>query len=558
MDAFLETLKNLGPARLGVMLLTLLGLVVFFIYIAVRSGTPSMTLLYGNLSTADATAVVAKLEISDIPYRMGDNGTEVMVPQQHVGMARMLLAAEGLPSTGTIGYEVFDQKQRFGTTSFVQNINQLRALEGELARTIRTLDQVQTARVHLVLPQRELFTRESRAASASVTLSLRGSRQITPEQVQAVQHLVASAVPELKAEHVAITDTQANLLAGGERDTGLLGGRGGSPEDKKVKYEQHLTSVIEDLVSRVVGYGKVRANVVAEIDFDVVSRNSETFDPEGQVLRSSQNISDEEKDTTGSNSQAVTVENNLPGLPGVGGNGGGLSRTRTEDIANYEISRTVESVMREGGEIRKLSVAVLVDGNYETLPPAEGAEETEAAPARSYSPRSQEELDKIASLVQSAVGYDSARGDVVQVVNMQFANTEDLSPMAEEELVFGLLERQDLLRLAEILMLGLVSLLVVFVVLRPLVNHFAAAAQSAAADRRAAMEAPRGGAAGMPQMDAAGMQVAGLMEEGEDNIDMVNVEGRINASSMRKISDIVETHPSEAVSVLRSWMSQES
>jgi flagellar M-ring protein FliF len=540
------------------MLLTLLGLVVFFIYIAVRSGTPSMTLLYGDLSTADATAVVAKLELSDIPYRTGDNGMEVMVPQQHVGMARMLLAAEGLPSTGTIGYEVFDQKQRFGTTSFVQNINQLRALEGELARTIRTLDPVQTARVHLVLPQRELFTRESREASASVTLSLRGGRQIGPEQVQAVQHLVASAVPDLKADNVAITDTQANLLAGGSRDTGLIGGRGGSPEDKKAKYEQHMTSVVEDLVSRVVGYGNVRANVVAEIDFDVVSRNSESFDPEGQVLRSSQTISDEETDTTGSNSQTVTVENNLPGLPGAAGNGGGLSRTRTEDIANYEISRTVESVMREGGEIRKLSVAVLVDGNYETLPPAEDAEDAESAPERRYSPRSQEELDKIASLVQSAVGYDSARGDVVQVVNMQFAHTEDLSPLAEEELVFGLLERQDLLRLAEILMLGLVSLLVVFVVLRPLVTHFAAAAQSAAAERRTAMEAPRGGAAAMGQMDAGGMQAAGMMEDGEDNIDMVNVEGRINASSMRKISDIVETHPSEAVSVLRSWMSQES
>lgn len=557
MDAFLETLKNLGPARLGVMLLTLLGLVVFFIYIAVRSGTPSMTLLYGELSTADAAAVVTKLELSDIPYRTGEGGTEVLVPHQHVGMARMLLAAEGLPSTGTIGYEVFDQKQRFGTTSFVQNINQLRALEGELARTIRTLDHVQTARVHLVLPQRELFTRESRKASASVTLSLRGGRQISPEQVQAVQHLVASAVPDLKAENVAITDTQANLLAGGTQEGGLLGGRGGTPEEKRIKYEQRLTNVIEDMVSRVVGYGNVRANVAAEIDFDVVSRNSESFDPDGQVLRSSQNISDEETDTTGSNSQAVTVENNLPGLPGAAGGGGGLSRTRTEDIANYEISRTVESVMSEGGEIRKLSVAVLVDGNYETLPPAEGTEE-EAAAERRYVPRSQEELDKIASLVQSAVGYDSARGDVVQVVNMQFAHTQELSPLAEEELVFGLLERQDLLRLAEILMLGLVSLLVVFVVLRPLVSHFAAAAQSAAAERRSTMEAPRGGAAAMAQMEAGGMQGAGMMEEGEDSIDLANVEGRLNASSMRKISDIVETHPSEAVSVIRSWMSQES
>jgi len=516
-----------------------------------------MTLLYGNLSTADATAVVAKLDLSRIPYRTDETGTEVLVSQQHVGRARMLLAAEGLPSTGTIGYEVFDQKQRFGTTSFVQNINQLRALEGELARTIRTLDPVQTARVHLVLPQRELFTRESREASASVTLSLRGNRQIDSEQVQAIQHLVASSVPDLKADKVAITDTQANLLAGGTSDTGYAGGRGGSPEDKKAKYEQHMTSVIEDLVSRVVGYGKVRANVVAEVDFDVVSRNSESFDPEGQVLRSSQSVNNEEVDSSGNNSQTVSVENNLPGLPG-GSNGGGSTRTRTEDIANYEISRTVESVIREGGEIRKLSVAVLVDGNYETLPLAEDAADGETEPERRYSPRSQEELDKISSLVRSAVGYDSARGDVVEVVNMKFAHAEEASPLAEEELVFGLLERQDLLRLAEILMLGLVSLLVVFVVLRPLVTHFAAAAQSAAADRKAAIETSRGGAMMMAQIEGGGGAAGAVMEEGEDGIDMVNVEGRLNASSMRKISDIVETHPSEAVSVIRSWMSQES
>lgn len=538
------------------MLVTLLALVVFFIYIAVRSGSPSMTLLYGDLSISDATEIATQLDIVRIPYRLESGGGEVMVPHQHVGRARMLLAQEGLPATGTIGYEVFDQKQRFGTTSFVQNINQLRAMEGELARTIRALDNVRAARVHLVLPQRELFSRESQSASASVVLSLRSNAQMESEQVLAVQHLVAAAVPGLKAENVAITDGRANLLSGRmHARTGLGGVRGGTAEDIRLQYEQRLTASVEELVSRIVGYGRVSANIVADIDFDMVTRNSEVFDPDGQVVRSAQSIVEEENNMTGGGRQAVTVETNLPGLQDFGqgdGQVGGHTHSRTEDITNFEISRTVESVVREGGEVRKLSVAVLVDGHYEAVP-QEGGQDVE----RRYVPRTQEELDKIAALVRSAVGFDETRGDVVEIINMPFAYQIDFDEVETEALIFGIFEKQELLRLAEIMMLSLVALLVVFVVLRPLVNHIAVAAQSSAERKTAAV-----GSEGrtMPSLSGDAAAQAGYAgdESAESGVlDMANVEGRVNASSMRKVSDIVETHPSETVSVIRNWMSQE-
>ena len=212
MDSLFEALKNLGAGRLAVMLLTFFGLVVFFIFIAARSNTPGMTLLYGNLSTADATDIAAKLDAATIPYKLSEDGTQVTVPQKEVGKARMLLAQDGLPHQGSVGYEIFDQKQAFGTTSFVENINQLRALEGELSRTVSTIDGVRSARVQLVLPQRKLFSKDSNPATASVFLNLHDNTGLSAGQVQAIQHLIAAAVPHLRAANVAIIDQSGNLL----------------------------------------------------------------------------------------------------------------------------------------------------------------------------------------------------------------------------------------------------------------------------------------------------------------------------------------------------------
>jgi flagellar M-ring protein FliF len=561
-DALLETLKNLGAGRLAVMLVTFFGLVVFFIFIAARTNTPGMTLLYGQLSTADATEIAAKLDAANIPYRLSDDGSQVTVPQKEVGKSRMLLAQEGLPHEGSVGYEIFDQKQAFGTTSFVENINQLRALEGELSRTVSTIDGVRSARVQLVLPQRELFSKDSNPATASVFLNLHDNTGMSGGQIQAIQHLIAAAVPHLKASNVAIIDQSGNLLARGEEqdanDTSAA-----TTEEAKQKYEHRISRSVEDMVGRIVGYGKVRANVTADMNFDVVNRNSESYNPDGQVVRSTQTTNDDNVDnaSSGGTNSSVTVQNNLPGLPG-----GGKSSTpptsktdHTEEVTNYEISKTVEQLQRASGQVQKLSIAVLVDGHYVTddkaEKPKDAAKDWEAP--KKYVPRDQAELDNLTKLVKSAVGFDESRGDSIQVINMQFADepTANTGAIKDDSQIMGF-AKADLLGVAETITLSIVAVLVILLVLRPLATHMIASTPrgtgSTLADEQQAMLP---GGARPAQLAGPG---GGGEGELENMIDMSSVEGKVKASSVQKISELVQNHPAETVAVIRSWMSQET
>ncbi|MBU6475953.1 MAG: flagellar M-ring protein FliF, partial [Alphaproteobacteria bacterium] len=477
MDSFFETLKNLGAGRLAVMLVTFFGLVVFFIFVAARSNTPGMTLLYSQLSTADATEIAAKLDNMHIAYRLSTDGTQVMVEQKDVGKARMLLAADGLPSEGSVGYEIFDQKQAFGTTRFVENIDAQRALEGELARTVDSIDGVRSARIQLVLPQRELFSNNETPASASVFLSLRNTANITQGQIHAIQHLIAAAVPRLNANNVAIIDQDGNLLAQGQGGSDDYSA--GDDADITEKYDMRTARAIEDMVGRIVGYGNVRANVTAEMDFDQVSSNSESYNPDGQVVRSTQSDTTNSVDNSSSNNAngAVSVSTNLPGLPN-GGASGGTSATPAskhstdQEITNYEISKTVENMRRAPGQVKKISVAVLVDGKYV---PDTSAKKPANAPAdwqppQKYIPLSAAEIGQITELVKSAIGYNAARGDSVQVVNMQFAQEPVPVPPKDTSQLMGF-QKSDLLNVAETLALSIVAALVVLLVLRPLALH---------------------------------------------------------------------------------------
>ncbi|MCK6418078.1 MAG: flagellar M-ring protein FliF [Alphaproteobacteria bacterium] len=426
MNSLLETLKQLGPARLGIMGAMLVGLLLFFVFVSFRVSAPEMKLLYSDLNSTDSAAIAAKLEESEIRYEVSPDGARITVPEDQVGKARMLLAAAGLPGGGSMGYEIFDEQSGFGTTNFVQNINQVRALEGELSKTISAVESVRNARVHLVLPQRELFSRESRPASASVFIGTRPGAQITREQILAIQSLVASAVPDLKASDVSIIDSNGNLLARGEgADVNLTSIKA---EEMRRSLESNLTQKVEDQVSRVVGYGKVRATVTTEMNFDQISTNEEMYDPEQQVVRSSQVVQENstERDT---GAKEVSVEKNLPssGEDLLVGKEPSAESNRTEEITNFEISRTVRSTTREVGEIKRLSVAVLVDGTYKV----------DDTGNRIYEPRKQEELDRITALVRSAVGFDEQRGDKVDVVNMQFADADVGDDLLAEELFFG-------------------------------------------------------------------------------------------------------------------------
>ena len=546
MNSFLETLKNLGPTRLAIMGGILFLLVAFFIFISLRVSTPNYSLLYNDLSSADSAAIAAKLEEQQIPYQVSEDGARVTVTDTDVGRARMLLAEEGLPNGGSLGYELFDEKSGFGTTNDIVNLNKVRALEGELSRTIAALDPVRSARVHIVFPERQLFSRQSRPATASVAIGMRPGAQLTNDQVQAIQSLVANAVPELKSEKVSLIDQTGKLLARGEEDQDNLVNL--KAEEASIKYEQRLMRAIEDLVGRTVGYGNVRATVSADLNFDRISTNEELFDPETQVARSVQTI-EENNTERDANEENVSVENNLPAV----GNdlffdaAPTLESNRTEETTNFEISRTTRQMVRETGEVRRLSVAVLVDGTYSTNNAGE----------QTYVPRTEEQLDQIAALVRSAIGYDANRGDSLEVVNMQFAEI-DVDAETYDNTLFGF-SKDKLLDAAEVITLAILIILVILLVIQPMVGRLLATEENKTADEELETELLTGGGLKPALTGPDEFQPTELADNSDDDnmIDMKSIQGKVKAASVKKIEDIVENYPDETVSVIRGWMSED-
>ena len=505
----------------------------------------------------DSAQVVAKLDAMNVPYELRGDGTSILVPQDQVARLRLTMAETGIPHGASIGYEVFDKPEGLGTTNFVQGINEMRALEGELARTIGTISVVETARVHLVLPKRELFTRDRQEPSASIVLKIRGNTTLAKGQVAAIQNLVATAVSGLKPNHISIIDQNGNLLARGTDDPNQAFSGSSTAEEQRVAYENRLSRSVEDMLDRSIGFGHVRVDVNADMDFDKVTTNQESYDPDGQVVRSTQTMTEANQDND-SGDQPVTVQTNLPdGQTAQGGAGAGTKskHNRNEETTNYEITKKTTSQTREAGVVKRLSVAVLVDGTYK--PGEKGV--------RDYQARSPEELAQLTKLVQSAIGYDEKRGDKVEIVNLRFAAPDDEA--AEPPAIFLGLNKADLFRASETLVLAIVAVLVILLVVRPLVTRaLETARETALAQQRALAEQSMGGAdalAGPMGMGALtgpggtpGTGLAAMDDMEESMIDISQVEGRVRASSMKKIGEIVEKHPEEAVAIIRSWMYQ--
>ena len=554
MNSFLETLKQLGPTRLAIMGGILFALLTFFIFISMRVSAPSYKLLYSDLSSTDSSAIAAKLEESQIAYEISADNSRVTVQDTEVGRARMLLAEAGLPNGGSLGYELFDEKSGFGTTNDIINLNKVRALEGELSRTISALDPVRSSRVHIVFPERKLFSRESRTATASVALGMRPGAQLSSDQIMAIQSLVASAVPDLKPEKVSLIDQTGKLLARGDETGENLASQ--KADEARIKYEQRIIRSVEDLVGRTVGHGNVRVTASADLNFDRVSTSEEIYDPETQVARSVQTI-EENNTERDADERNVSVENNLPAV----GNdlffddAPSLESNRLEETTNFEISKTTRNMVRESGEVRRLSVAVLVDGRY--VKNAEGVEE--------YQARTDAELDQIAALVRSAIGYDANRGDTLEVVNMPFAAVE-VSDTPYDNTLFGF-NKDKLLDVAEIITVAIMIILVILLVIQPMVGRLLTteAERKSREDEletelltggkaKPALTGPDGSVLG-----ADGFEPAALVDEnGEDvMIDMDSIQGKVKASSVKKIEDIVENYPDETVSVIRNWMAEE-
>lgn len=544
-----DFIKNVGAARFGVMAGVAAVLTAFFLYVAGVISEPAKSILYAGLEAREAASVTAKLDAMNVPYEAKGDGGTILVPADQVTKLRMELASENIPAAG-VGYEIFDKSDSFGTTAFVQNINQLRALEGELARSIQTIDGIDTARIHLVVPERQLFSHDAQSPSASVVLKTRGT--LDRGQVAAIQHLVAAAVAGLEPARVAIVDDKGDLLAGGEDKTGAEA-TSSDEESQTTSFEDRLRQRIESMVASVVGPGHVRVQVSADMNYNHTSETAEIYDPDSKVVRSTQTVEQNATDANGGTNGAVSVASALPGgqqaSQGSGTDNTKSNSTRTEETTNYEISKTVKTSTQDGGQVKKLSVAVAVDG----------VSATGAGGKDDYKPRTAQEMQEIESLVKSAIGYDKTRGDTVQVVNMPFAKV-DLGPSTPAATPFLGLDSSDWFKIIEVAILSLTALLIGFFVVRPLIGrmfapnhagggHFMLAPQQVPGQLPAPAHMQSGGAA-LPS--ASG----GALPAPESMIDISRIEGQVRESSIRKVGEVVQAHPEEALAILRSWLHQ--
>jgi flagellar M-ring protein FliF len=541
-QGLVEFIRTLGAARIAAMGAVTIALVGFFAFLILRVTAPAMTPLFTDLTVEDSSAIIKDLERQAIPFELRNEGATIVVPKERVTRLRMKLAEGGLPKGGGIGYEIFDKSDSLGATSFVQNINQLRALEGELARTIRSLDRVQAARVHLVLPDRPLFSREKIEASASIVLKVRGA--LEPQQVRAIRHLVASAVKDLKPERVSVVDEAGRLLANGATGENAAGA---GADERQSAYERRMREQIEGIVTSVVGPGRARVLLAADFDYNRITQTTDKYDPEGRVVRSSQTREEAATTNDGREGQ-VSVGNELPGASARQGDAA-ASRDQTkksEEIINYEISRTTKTEVVEGGRINRISVAVLVDGSY--------GKNDKGEPT--YQERSKEEIDRIAALVRSAIGFDQKRGDQVEVVNLRFADTPATAAIGEPAGWMSFLQftKDDMMRGIELLVMLFLGIIVLLFVVRPLVKRALTPEQAAMLPSTVTVTGPL-----PPEVKAAiaasdTTEIKAAPSATAKMIDIAQVQGQVHAQSVQKVGELADKNPQETVAIIRQWL----
>ena len=511
-------------------------LIGFFAFVIMRVTTPQMTTLFTDLSLEDSSSIIKDLERQGIQYELRNEGSVILVPKDKVTRLRMKLAEGGLPKGGGVGYEIFDKSDALGTTSFVQNINHLRALEGELSRTISSIDRIQAARVHLVLPERPLFSRETPEPSASIVVRVRGA--LEPQQIRAIRHLVASSVSGLKPQRVSIVDESGQLLAdGAASDADQQVG-----DERRAAFEKRMRKQVEDIVSSVVGTDRARVQLSADFDYNRITQTSDKFDPEGRVLRSSQTR--EEQSATTDNNGQVTVNNELPGAQQNNNQQPTRDQSKkTEETNNYEISRTTKTEVTEAGRVNRISVAVLVDGVYSKNEKGELV----------YKERSKDELDRIAALVRSAIGFDQKRGDQVEVVNLKFAEGPSIAPIEQPQGFLGMLQftKDDVMYVIELGVMMVLGLVVLFMVVRPLVKRILTSEEIAAlVAPTPALPEPASAPAATGQALIPGNPGAAQL------LDVAQVQGQVHAQSVHRVGELADRNPNETVAIVRQWLSE--
>jgi len=550
LSKLLAAVQRFGIGRLVALLGVGAGVAAALVAVTMNLGEPK-ALLYANLDLKEAGSITQALDQAGVKYEVKGDGSTIMVPRDEVASTRLMLSSKGLPTTGSVGYEIFDNASALGQTDFVQQLNRQRALEGELARTIQGLDGVTSVRVHLVLPKRQLFEEEAEQPSASVNIHV-GGREPSPDQVRAIQNLVAGAIPSLKPDRVTVVDQHAKTLSGGEQ------GLAAESDSRKSDVEQRIAKQVKSLVEGVVGPGKARVNVTADLQLSQITVQQETYDPDGQVVRSESTTDENSRQNDQDANGQVSATSNIPGGAGPNVANNSSASGRQESTTNYEISRTTRTEVQSPGDVKRLSVAVAVDGI--TAPGKDGK-------PGAYTPRSAQEMQQIEQLVRSAVGFNSDRGDQITVANVRFPSADDQEGVTAANPLMGF-DKNDVMRAGELAVLAVVAVLMILFILKPLLSGGGGAGGARSGGLEAGLAMLPGQsvtrlattADGQPiqlSVDPATGQLALPGPTGgefDQKIDIARIEGQVKASSVKRVAEFVERHPEESVAILRNWL----
>lgn len=454
-----EILKQLPLPRkilMGcVMVVTIVGLAGMFFW----SSRVDFQTVFANVPPEDASQIVEKLKEQKIAYRLVANGTGIMVPADKVYEVRLSMAGSGIPRGGSVGFEIFDET-KFGTTQFVQRLNYQRALQGELARTIKQFQEVIDARVMIVMPKASVFVEESKPPSASVLLKTRS--RISRDKVAAVVHLVSSSVEDLTPERVTVVDTTGKVLSSGVPEEETLGTRVSKQLEYRLALEKNLATRIQSMLVRIVGDGKAIVRASADMNFDQVDINEEIYDPEVHIIRSRQNSveSNDRKSVPAGKASSVN-----PVTTGDSKKETSDTSKREDETVNYEINRTVRRTIQPVGTVTRLSVAVVLDGTYVTETDKSGKT------VRKYMARSQDELDQFAKVVKKAMGYNADREDQVSIESFPFSYMADMEMSEPSGFDWSILMKQYGRSLVNIIMILLVFIFIVRPFVKGLRQH---------------------------------------------------------------------------------------
>ncbi len=414
--------KSISIGKRIALLILAVGFVAGFVFLMNWAGNPEFHPLYTNLDANDAGTILNRLKEQKIPYRLSANGSTLLIPQEKIYEIRMELASEGLPHGGSIGFELFDNT-KLGMTEFAQNVNYQRALQGELVRTINGFEEVDSCRVHIVMPEKSLFLKDEEPASASVVLKLRHGKWLTQQQVQGIVHLVSSSVSRMGPDNVTVVDSNGRLLTGSADPSGIAT-LSADQLDYQAQVERKLENRVLTMLEKALGANRAIVRVSCALNFKQHEMTEERFLPENQVVRSEQVFNQTARDADPIPRGIPGIQSNLPeSSPAQNQTTEGENTTfaKQESTVNYEIGKLTSRTLDPVGGIERVSVAVMVDGTYRSNPIENGE------PQWIYVPRSAEELSKIENLVKSAINFVADRGDKVEVVNIPF-ETNQMAP----------------------------------------------------------------------------------------------------------------------------------